>query len=135
MYQIGLPCFPAGGIGCWLKLEWNECHVFDRVIKWLKCVGTAADTDTDVIIKPADKGLGTVEMDRQNCLDECYRQLKDSSFYKRVNEDPTEDVNKQVRFYLKRLLTNNIIDKQTFQKIPKLVVSMSCQKSANLSCI
>ena len=70
-------------------------------------------------------------MNRQNYLDECYRLLNDPSFYNRVDED----VNKQVRFYLKRLLTNNIIDKQTFQKIPKLVVSMSCQKSTNLGCI
>ena len=50
-------------------------------------------------------------MNRQNYLDECYRQLNDPSFYKRVNEDPTNDINKRVRFYLKRLLANNIIDK------------------------
>ena len=68
---------------------------------------------TDIVIKPADKGSGTVMMNRQNYLDECYRQLNDPSFYKRVNEDPTEDINKRVRFYLKRLLANNIIDKQT----------------------
>ena len=41
------------------------------------------------------------------------QQLNDPSFYKRVNEDPTEDINKRVRFYLKRFLANNIIDKQT----------------------
>ena len=54
-------------------------------------------------------------MNRQNYLGERYRQLNDPSFYKRVNEDPTEDINKRVRFYLKRLLANNIIyiDKQT----------------------
>ena len=52
-------------------------------------------------------------MNRQNYLDECYGQLNDPSLYKRVNEDPTEGVNKQVRFYLKRLLANNIIDRHT----------------------
>ena len=52
-------------------------------------------------------------MNRQDYLDECYRQLNDPSFYKRVNEDPTEDINKRVRVYLKRLLADNIIDKQT----------------------
>ena len=61
----------------------------------LKCVGTAADTDTDIVIKPADKGSGTVVMSRQNYLDECYRQLNDPSFYKRVNEDPTGRRHKQ----------------------------------------
>ena len=39
---------------------------------------------TDIVIKPADKGSGTVVMNRQNYLDECYRQLNDPSFYKRV---------------------------------------------------
>ena len=39
----------------------------------------------DIVIKPADKGSGTVVMNRQNYLDECYRQLNDLSFYKRVN--------------------------------------------------
>ena len=68
---------------------------------------------THIVIKPADKGSATVVMNRQNYLVECYRQLNDPSFYKRVNEDPTEDINKRVRFYLKRLLANNIIDKQT----------------------
>ena len=83
------------------------------MIRWLKCVGSATDTDTDIVIKPADKGSGTVVMNRQNYLDECYRQLHDQSFYKRVNEDRAEDINKRVRFYLKRLLANKIIDKQT----------------------
>ena len=68
----------------------------------------------DIVIKPADKGSGTVVMNRQNYLDECYRQLNDPTFYKRVNEDPTEGINKRVRFYLKRLLADKlIIDKQT----------------------
>ena len=47
-----------------------------------------------IVIKPADKGSGTVAMNRQNYLDECYRQLHDPSFYKRVNEDRAEDINK-----------------------------------------
>lgn len=42
---------------------------------------------TDVIIKPADKGSGTVVMDRQNYLD-----------------DPTDDINKRARFWLKDYL-------------------------------
>ena len=43
VYQIGLPYFPAWGIKCWLKFEWNECHVFYGVIRKVKCVGTAAE--------------------------------------------------------------------------------------------
>ena len=68
---------------------------------------------TDIVIKLADKGSGTVVMNRQNYLDECCRQLNVPSLYKRVNEDPSEGINKRVRFYLKRLLANIIINKQT----------------------
>ena len=64
---------------------------------------------TDMIMKPADKGSGTVVMNRQNYLDECYRQ----HFYKKIEEDPTEQINRRVRFYLDRLLTDSIIDKET----------------------
>ena len=39
--------------------------------------------------------------------------LKKSLKHKIRNEDPTEDINKRVRFYLKILLANNVIDKQT----------------------
>ena len=70
-----------------------------------------------IVIKPADKGSGTVAMNRRNYLDESYRQLHDPSFYKRVNEDRAEDINKRVRFYLKRLLANKIIEKQTHRYV------------------
>ena len=56
---------------------------------------------TDMIMKPADKGSGTVVMNRQNYLDECYRQ----HFYKKIEEDPTEQINRRVRF-LPRQATN-----------------------------
>ena len=79
----------------------------------------------DIVIKPADKGSGTVVMNRQNYLDECYRQLNDPSFYKRVNEDPTEDINKRVRFYLKRLLADEIIDKQTHRIVGRFLSRVS----------
>ena len=34
-------------------------------------------------------------------------------FTNELGEDPTENIDKRVRFYLKRLLANSIIDKQT----------------------
>ena len=52
-------------------------------------------------------------MDRQHFLNKCYRQLKNQLFYKKVNEESTEGINKRVRFYLKRLLSEGIIDKET----------------------
>lgn len=59
---------------------------------------------THVIIKPADKGSDTVVMDRQNYLDECYRQLNNQHFYNKVTDDPTDDINKRARFWLKDYL-------------------------------
>ena len=52
----------------------------------------------DIIIKPADKGSGTVVMDKTWYIDECNRQLNDSKFYKRLNEDITADIQKRVTF-------------------------------------
>ena len=39
--------------------------------------------------------------------------MNNQQFYKKVNEDRTEGINKRVRFYLKRLLSEGIIDKET----------------------
>lgn len=41
----------------------------------------------DIIIKPADKGSGTVVMDKTGYIDECNRQLTDTKFYQRLDED------------------------------------------------
>jgi len=69
---------------------------------------------TDIVIKPADKGSGTVVMNRQDYLNECYRQLNNQQFYKKVNEDPTDNITKRVRFYLNRLYSDNVIDNGTY---------------------
>jgi len=44
---------------------------------------------TDIIIKPADKGSATVAMDGEWYLRECYRQLENTNFYEKTNEDKT----------------------------------------------
>ncbi|KAL9988930.1 hypothetical protein ACROYT_G003426 [Oculina patagonica] len=68
---------------------------------------------TDIVIKPADKGSGTVVMDRQLYLNECYRQLNNQQFYKREKKDPTDHITERVKKYLKGLLKDNIINKET----------------------
>ncbi|XP_078362365.1 uncharacterized protein LOC144646592 [Oculina patagonica] len=70
---------------------------------------------TDIVIKPADKGSGTVVMNRQDYLKECHRQLNDAKFYKKVTKDPTPDVNKRVQKYLDGLLKDKAIDKNTYK--------------------
>ncbi|XP_078374508.1 uncharacterized protein LOC144658057 [Oculina patagonica] len=68
---------------------------------------------TDIVIKPADKGSGTVVMDIQLYLNECYRQLNNQQFYKREKKDPTDHITGRVKKYLKGLLKDNIINKET----------------------
>ena len=40
---------------------------------------------TDIVIKPADKGSGTVVMDSSWYINECHRQLNDAKYYKKNN--------------------------------------------------
>ena len=44
----------------------------------------------DVVIKPVDKGSGTVIMDYNWYLDECLRQLNDNKYYKKQTKDLTD---------------------------------------------
>ena len=67
----------------------------------------------DIIIKPADKGSGTVVMDKTWYIDECNRQLNDSKFYKRLNEDITADIQKRVTFYVSRMYHDRLINEKT----------------------
>ena len=52
---------------------------------------------TDIIIKPADKGSATVVMDREWYLRECYRQLENTNFYEKTNEDRTPKIKYAVK--------------------------------------
>ena len=69
----------------------------------------------DIIIKPADKGSGTVVMDKAWYIDECNRQLNDSKFYKRLNEDKTADIQKRVTLYVNRMYHDGLINDKTRQ--------------------
>lgn len=63
--------------------------------------------NNDIIIKPADKGSGTVIMSRNHYIDKCLQQLNDDNFYKKLSTDPTSS---------SALAVNNLIKryKQTF---------------------
>ena len=69
----------------------------------------------DIVIKPADKGSGTVIMDKTWYIDECNRQLNDSKFYRRLNEDITVNIQKRVTVYANRMYTDDLIDEKTKQ--------------------
>ena len=67
------------------------------------------------VIKPADKGSGTVIMDKTWYIGECNRQLNYSTFYRRLNEDITVDIQKQLTIYVNRIYTDDLIDEKTKQ--------------------
>ena len=67
----------------------------------------------DIIIKPADKGSGTVVMDKTWYIDQCNIQLNDFKFYKRLNRDITADIQKRVTFYVNRMYHERLINEKT----------------------
>ena len=70
---------------------------------------------TDIIIKAADTGSGTVIMDCDWYINECLRQLNDTKFYRRLDSDITSDILTRVQFFIKRLHNNGVIDDKTKQ--------------------
>ena len=62
----------------------------------------------DIIIKPADKGSGSVVKDKTWYIGECNRQLTDTKFYRRLNEDITADIQKRVTFYVTECIRTNL---------------------------
>ena len=62
----------------------------------------------DIVIKPADKGKATVIMDTEKYKAECYRQLNNPKFYKRLAKDITHQIEDRIHIILKRLLTSSL---------------------------
>ena len=70
---------------------------------------------TDIIIKAADKGSGTVIMEWDWYINECLRQLNDTKIYRRLDTDFTSDIQTRVEFFIKRLHKDGFIDYKTKQ--------------------
>ena len=70
---------------------------------------------TDIVIKPADKGSGTVIMDHSWYVNECDRQLNDTKYYQKQSSDLTNRVQERVKEYSTRLHKDNLIDSETLK--------------------
>ena len=68
----------------------------------------------DIVIKPADKGNAAVIMGTEKYKAECYRQLNDPKFYKRLPKDITHQVEDRIHIRLKRLLIDDEIEEYTY---------------------
>ena len=63
----------------------------------------------DIVIKSAE-GSATVVMDRDWYINECLRQLNDTKFYRPLDNDGTDDIQKRVQVYVERMLHDKTID-------------------------
>ena len=63
----------------------------------------------DIVIKSAE-GSATVVMDRDWYINECLRQLNDTKFYRPLDNDITDDIQKRVQVYVERMLHDKTID-------------------------
>ena len=70
---------------------------------------------TDIVIKPADKGSGTVIMDPSWYVNDCDRQLNDTKYIQRQSSDLTNKVQERVMEYPTRLYKDNLIDYETLK--------------------
>ena len=68
---------------------------------------------SDIVIKSADKGSGTVVMNRDWYVNECLRQLNDTKFYKTIDNNITDDIQKHIQVYVQCMHRDKIIDDDT----------------------
>ena len=68
-----------------------------------------------IIIKPADKGLGTVIMNTKDYIFEANRQLADTSFYAALDYDPTESFTLEINTFITKMFKDAEIGKRCFQ--------------------
>ena len=69
--------------------------------------------DDTIIICPADKGKCLVVMDKKEYIEKMEMKLKDETTYKRIDEDPTEQLKEEIASQLNDIMTNGQIDNAT----------------------
>lgn len=74
----------------------------------------ALAADKSITIKPADKGGGLVVLDSTTYKQEITRQLNDENFYKKIDQDLTLTIQKQIRVVLSEGLALDYINKDLF---------------------
>ena len=62
------------------------------------------DKRNDIVIKSADKGTATEVMDRDWYINDCLRQLNDTKYYRLLDNDITDDIQKRVEVYVEGML-------------------------------
>ena len=69
----------------------------------------------DIVIKPAEKGSGTVILDYHWYVEECLRQLSDNKYYKKQTKDLTDKIQQRIKEYTSRMYNDKLIDEKTYK--------------------
>ena len=77
-----------------------------RAIKSLK-------NNTDIIIKPADKGSAIVILDKESYIKEGQRQLNDTKFYEKTDSNHTGEVINRINLHVHNMLQRGEISQST----------------------
>ena len=67
--------------------------------------------DTNIVIKPADKGGPTVILNSEDYVAEALRQLNNTEYYKKVDRDYTKEHEKNIDECITTLVVKGDIDK------------------------
>ena len=94
-----------------LEVPYHRNNLNDGEIKALKNIRQ----NSDIIIKPADKGSATVIMDKQNYINEGYRQLGDNRYYEKIENPIFSETSLKVNEILLDLLSKKFISEKQFQ--------------------
>ena len=57
--------------------------------------------NTNIVIKPADKGGAVVIMNKVDYINEGLPQLQDTKFYRKITKDPTKKTSLEITNFLK----------------------------------
>ena len=87
----------------------------DNLSKQERVANKKLQKRVDIVIKPVDKGSGTVIMDYNWYLDECLRQLNDNKYYKKQTKDHTEKIQQRIKEYTSRMYNDKLIDEKTYK--------------------
>ena len=76
-------------------------------------------SNTNITVKPADKGGKVVVMNQTDYIAECEKNLSDGCFYRKLEEDPNASYAEEVNLQAKKLLDNSMITEKEFKFVTK----------------
>ena len=68
----------------------------------INAIKSLANNNNNITIKPADKGGKIVIQDTMDYIKECEQQLNDTTYYRRLYSDPTQEMNNNIKEKLER---------------------------------